>query len=160
MAHPLREAVKASFYPFAERAGFERLTGGGSVFANFRRSTGELVDVFDIQWDKYSRPYFVINFGQCRPQEEKDCRKPCRLQRKRSGHLGSWFGLRKPFLEALRTGRLTYTPDEVVAQLITWFPEAEAWWATRAEGEHVYAPLLANNSFESRRSASATQLER
>jgi hypothetical protein len=148
MTHPLREAVKDSFYPFAERAGFERLAGGSPLFTNFRRRSGDLVDVFDIQWDKYSRPSFVINFGQCPPQDEKDCHKPCRLQRKRSGHLSSWFGLRKPFLEALQTGRLNYTPQEVVSQLIAWFPEVEAWWATRAEGEHVYAPLLANNSFK------------
>ncbi|WP_425488022.1 DUF4304 domain-containing protein [Marilutibacter penaei] len=148
MAHPLREAVKSTFYPFAERAGFERLKGGGSQFTYFRRASDDLVDLFDIQWDKYARPYFVINFGQCTPDAEQDCYKPCRLQRKRSGYLSSWFNLRKPLLAALRSGQLKYTPDEVVMQLITWFPEVEAWWATRAEGEHVYAPLLANKSFK------------
>jgi len=145
MAHSLREAVKSTFYPFAERAGFERLRGE-THFTCFRRASDDNVDLFDIQWDKYARPYFVINFGQCTLGAERDCYKPCRLQRKRNGSLSSWFNLRKPLLEALRSGQLKYTPDEVVSQLIAWFPEVEAWWATRAEGEHVYAPLLADNS--------------
>jgi hypothetical protein len=143
MIHPLREAVKRSFYPFAQQAGFEQLKGGGANFTNFRRRSGDIVDVFEIQWDKYARPYFVINFGQCTVHEEQNSHKPCRLQRKRGGSMSNWFNQRKPLWEAIRTGRLRYTPDEVVNQLIAWFPEVEAWWASRAEGEHVYAPFLA-----------------
>lgn len=148
MTNPLRDEVKRTFYPFAARAGFERIKGGGPHFTYFRRASGDVIDLFDIQWDKYARPCFVINFGQCALNAEQDCPKPCRLQRKQSGSMSSWFNLRRPLLEALRSGRLTYTPEEVVGQLVAWFPEVEAWWATRVQGRHVYAPLLANNSFK------------
>src|SRR5215510_765357 len=62
-AAALREAIKAVFYPFASERGFVR-GKATSMFTPFRRIRGSVAHVFDIQWDKYGAPRFVINFGE------------------------------------------------------------------------------------------------
>lgn len=138
MPHPLRETVKQRFYPFAENRGFERVKSGNSLFTTFRKSEGDITYEFEIQWDKYHRPCFVLNFGLPEGANVPARTKQGRLQRKRGGPLSCWFNLRKPWLEILRTGRLRYTPDEVVDHLISCFPEIEAWWSNGTEGPHVH----------------------
>ena len=141
MAHPLREAVKQHFYPFAESKGFDRAKSSHPHFTTFRRIGPDIVHVFDVQWDKYGRPKFVINFAEAESGpspdaiETQDCKVLRRLQpNKRSPR---WWRLRKPWSEILRTGRLRYTPKEVVDQVIATFSEAEAWWSEKIEGPHV-----------------------
>jgi hypothetical protein len=138
MPNPLREAVKQRFYPFAESRGFARIKSTNSLFTEFRKDTGEATYVFEIQWDKYHRPYFVLNFSQAEATLVGSRTKQGRLQRKRGGSLSCWFNLRKPLREVIKTGRLKYAPEEVVEQVISCFPEMEAWWASGAEGPHVY----------------------
>src|SRR5262249_7496265 len=132
----LRGAIEATFYPFAESRGFAR---GRShrLSTVFRRTMPTIVHVFDIQWDKYGAPRFVLNFDEC-PLTGVDmidighveagdvlpgyCGGG-RLQRKRGPY--GWFRQRKPVLEALRTFERCYRPDAVVQQVIDWFPEVE-----------------------------------
>lgn len=147
----LRNAIKASFYPFAVEHGFTR-GKTTSMFTPFRRVRGNVVQVFDIQWDKYGGPRFVINFGEAPSDgvefagqklsaDELDpvhCPLKGRLQRWRGGSLRTWFQLSKPWLETLRTGRWAYTPEEVAAQVVECFAELEAWWDSKQEGPHVY----------------------
>jgi hypothetical protein len=142
MANPLREVVKHRFYPFAESRGFVRDKSSDPLFTTFRRTHEGAEQVFDIQWDKYHRPFFVINFRS--PEGSQARHKRGRLQRRRGGALGCWFTLRKPLGEILRTGRLKYEPVEVVDQLISYFGEVEEWWSNGAEGPHIYfIPLSA-----------------
>ena len=122
------------------------------MFTPFRRIRGSVVHVFDIQWDKYGAPRFVINFGEAPasgvvlhgeqiPADRLDpahCPLNGRLQRWRGGSLRTWFQLSKPLPEALRTLRWAYLPDEVATQLVTCFSELEVWWDTKHEGPHVY----------------------
>lgn len=138
MPYPLRDAVKRRFYPFAEARGFSRIKSSNSLFTTFRKSDGAAVYEFEIQWDKYHRPYFVINFSLPEGAGTPARTKRGRLQRKRGGPMSCWFNIRRPWLEALRTGRLKYAPDEVVDQLISYFPEIEIFWSTGTEGPHVY----------------------
>jgi hypothetical protein len=63
----LRDAVKEHFYPFVERRGFVRSKSRNPLFTVFRRTTSEAVHVFEVQWDKYGKPRFVINFGEAPP---------------------------------------------------------------------------------------------
>ena len=147
-ATALRDAVKKRFYPFVERKGFVRGDSSG-YFTEFRRVRAERADVFDIQWDKYWRPLFVLNFRQG-PAREADgivdntdlggsqLQHTGRLQRRRGGTLGCWFGLRRPWRRVLTSGRWAYSPDEVVDELIGAFGELEAWWEDRSEGPHIY----------------------
>jgi len=41
-------------------------------------------------------------------------------------------------METLRTLQWSYEPDEVVTQLMEYFPELENWWTSKQEGSHVY----------------------
>src|SRR6202008_281174 len=111
-AAALRESIKSTFYPFAVQHGFVR-GKADSMFTPFRRVRGGLTDVFDIQWDKYGRPRFVINFGEAPsagvtfqgklgPAHEVQpfhCPLNGRLQRWRGGSHRTWFQLRKPWPE-------------------------------------------------------------
>lgn len=143
MANPLREAIKGYFYPFAESKGFVRAKSKHPHFTTFARVNGTAVHVFDVQWDKYGRPAFVINFGEASVDESQplagisteQCKMLCRLQPDKNSP--RWWRLRKPWLEVLKTGRLRYEPTDVVGQVIACFPEAESWWAEKQEGPHV-----------------------
>ena len=149
-ATELRSVVKEKFYPFAESQGFVRARAT-SLYAGFRRAGPDIMHVFDIQWDKYGAPSFVLNFGEC-PMSGIDmidighvaaadvrpgyCRQGGRLQRKR-GAFG-WFKLRKPLHEVLTSFKWRYRPEVVVQKAIDWFPEIEAWWSRKDEGPHIY----------------------
>jgi len=147
----LREAIKAAFYPFAESRGFAQ-GKATSMFTPFRRTRGDMAQVFEIQWEKYGRPCFVVNFGEAPasgvafqgqhvPADRLDpvhCPLNGRLQRWRGGSLRAWFQLSKPWLETLGTLHWSYSPQDVVAQLIICFGELETWWESKHEGPHVY----------------------
>jgi hypothetical protein len=144
--------MKKRFYPFAEKQGFARAKSTDSLFTLFRRHAAGTTHVFEIQWDKYHRPYFVLNFGEAPAAgvtafgthvaatdiELVHCAANGRLQRRRGGPLSCWFHLRKPLLKAVQTGAFYYRPDEVVDQVIAAFAELEEWWRTKQEGPHIY----------------------
>ena len=141
MANSLRETVNRHFYPFAESKGFARAKSTHPHFTTFRRVEPDVVHVFDVQWDKYGRSRFVINFGEARfgPStdnvETQDCKVLCRLQPNKNSP--RWWRLTKPWPDILKTGRFRYTPKEVVELVIASFAEVEAWWAEKKEGPHV-----------------------
>jgi hypothetical protein len=146
----LRKALQASLWPHAERAGFAR-GKSTSLFTTFRRQAGDVVHVFDVQWDKYHRPRFVINFGAASLSgllqknqvagvegiEPHHCPDMLRLHRRHGGSMNSWFQLRRPLWEKVTTLSWNHSPDEVATTVVSLFPELEAWWATRAVGPHV-----------------------
>ena len=147
----LREAIKAKFYPFALGRGFVR-GKATSMFTPFRRIRGNVVQVFDVQWDKYNRPRFVINFGEAPSNgvefggqkvstnmlEPGHCPLGGRLQRWRGGSPRTWFQLSKPWSQTLLTFQWAYSQEEVVAEVISCFSELEAWWDSKREGPHIY----------------------
>lgn len=138
MPHPLREAVKREFYPFAAERGFVRVKSSNSLYTTFHKTEEGATYEFEIQWDKYRRSYFVLNFSAPEGLPLRSRTKDGRLQRKRGGPLSCWFNLRKPWLEVLRTGQFQYSPEQVVSQVISCFAELEAWWSEGVEGPHVY----------------------
>jgi hypothetical protein len=148
----LRRALKATFIPHALARGFDMDVRHQPLFTVFRRTVGSVVQVFEIQWEKYGSPRFVLNFGDVPldgthisgapiiPQEIQphDCRPRLRLQRRRGGSLACWFQLRKPLWLQLVTLRRDYTPAEVVHELLSAYPEMEEWWQSRRTGAHVH----------------------
>lgn len=151
LASPLRDALKATFYPFASKQGFVR-GRATSIVTPFRRMRGGRVQVFEVQWDHNGRPRFVINFGEASADgvefagqkvsaqqlDPSQCELQGRLQRWRGGSPRTWFQLSKPWPETLRTFRWEYSPEEVAAQVVSCFSELEAWWANKQEGRHIY----------------------
>ncbi len=147
----LRKALKSTFFPHVMARGFVVDTRHQPMFTIFRRTVDGAVQVFDIQWEKYGSPRFVLNFGAVpldgtdlagapiNPAEVQphDC-KPClRLQRRRGGSLACWFQLRKLLWEQLTTLRRDHAPAEVVGSLLAAYPEMEDWWQSRKRGPHV-----------------------
>ena len=153
-ATPLRNAVKERLYPVAERNGFVRDKSRHPLFAGFRRQRDGRVEVFDVQWDKYHRPYLVLNFGEAPTGDLEihgtrvaaedvgpgQCPVRGRLQRYRGGSMNCWFRLRKPWIAIVTSGAWNYRPEEVADEVVSAFDELEAWWATKSEGPHIYLP--------------------
>ena len=135
-AYPLRQIIKKRFYPFAEGRQFVREKSRNPLFTTFQRQNGNEVHIFELQWDKYHRPYFVVNFGIADLGAEAHP-KSGRLQRRQGGSQRCWFGLRRPWFSKFSAGKWAYTPDEVVTELIDAFDELESWWLDRSEGPHV-----------------------
>ena len=58
----LRERVKRDLFPLIEALGFRRLKHTGR-FYGFGRVRDGRFQLLEIQWDKYHRPRFLVNFG-------------------------------------------------------------------------------------------------
>ena len=150
-ASPLREAVKTRFYPFAASQGFVKAPSTHPHFAVFRRLTKTEVQVFELQWDKYHRQCFVVNFGDApitgttihgthvpaASIETYQCTSYGQLTPRNCPYVRCWFRQKKPLLQVLKTGTRLYQPDEVVDQLVALFPELDAWWTQRHPGTHL-----------------------
>src|SRR5882672_3893352 len=152
-ASTLRHEIRNAFVPFVRSAGFERISRGGSLVVEFRRHAGSVVHVLEVQWEKYGRPRFVINYGTC-PSSGFDVHGThfapadvCagwlsdsgRLQPKRGATTASWFRQDYPLLARLRHRTRLRTESDVVAEAIHLFPELEAYWGSGSIGEHMHA---------------------
>lgn len=148
----LRREIRAVFLPFAAAQGFVLDQRHAPTFLEFRRQRDGVVHVFDIQWEKYGRPRFVLNFGTCPAEglmvngEQIPAATVMagwlpvkgRLQPGRGTSVGHWFRQDKPLLRALVSRDKLYPASRVVAELLQLFPEIEAWWATGAVGPHLH----------------------
>jgi hypothetical protein len=148
----LRRELKRRFYPLAKRRGFVIDLSGGPDSTDFRRMAQDGVDVFDIQWEKYGRPRFVVNFGKCPPHgvlhlgqvvpPEKllSYMGPAvgRLQPGQSGSTTrSWFCQDPPLLQRALLRRPDRPATEVIDQLIELFTEMDVWFQTGEAGPHL-----------------------
>jgi len=148
---PMRDALRSVFYPHVLSLGFEVDKRWQPEIVVFRRFCTRTVHVFEIQWDKYHRPKFVVNFSEA-PLEGVDfcgkwmdakdvmsvhCGSYLRLVRDQGRFTNRWFQLRRPLLEQLVSLKRNYHPEEIACQVVKRFDEVEDWWATRAVGKHV-----------------------
>jgi hypothetical protein len=142
----LRAAVKERFYPFVAEAGFARAKNVHPLFTVFVRHRNDTVQVFDIQWDKYHTPRFILNFDSApRPVIGFDGSRieispfnytsPGRLQGAREPF--GWFTTQQQSPEVLAE----YTPDEVVDEVISVFHELDDWWDRGIQGPHIYIAM-------------------
>ena len=136
-AKPLNDEMKRAFYPWVKAKGFIKQKSTDPHCVEFRRESPMGVDVFEVQWDKYWRPYFVINFGKEDVTDSKWI-KGGRLQRKRGGTMSNWFGLPKPIFHKLVSFSWSYKPEEVIEELKAAFSQLERWWESGEIGNHLY----------------------
>lgn len=155
MPHPDREALKkllkTHVYARLEDLGFERTKGAiGSI--DFRRVRANEVQLIDLQWEKYGRLLFVLNFGlmdlESREFEKLDvqvdhlatymCSLHGRLQRRAGGALSNWFGTHRGPLEFLRTGRWRVMPEMTVRHAAIAIEDLERWWIDRQPSTFIY----------------------
>ncbi len=147
----LRQEVKRRIVPFAEARGFKLDLRYAPQFFEFRRVSGGVLHIFDIQWDKRGKRRFIVNFGMC-PSDGVECNgqrlsadlvSPAhcsvrgRLYPGKGSLTSSWFRQDKPFLMRLFMRGYLYPPDQVVGQLITLFPELETYWSIGSVGPHL-----------------------
>ncbi len=147
----LRREIKQTFVPFAEARGFKLDRRYSPQFLEFRRVTEREMHLFDIQWEKYGKPRFVVNFGKCpahgavfngemlspglvRPAH---CSVNGRLQPGKGPMTSNWFRQDKPFLARLLSRESLYPPGQVVGELVSLFPELEAYWRDGITGPHL-----------------------
>lgn len=156
----MRKEIKQIFIPFALGKGFVLDQRNAPTFLEFRRKTASGIQLFDIQWDKYGRPRFTVNFGTCPleglmmngkkilPEEVVAgwLSEHGRLQPGKGTSTASWFRQDKPFIQRLLSRSKTYPASHVVSQLVGFFPELEAYWATGAVGVHLRLVRLDNGT--------------
>ena len=150
---PIRDALRASFYPMVFERGFELDKRYQPQMVEFRRFTEDKVHIFSSRWDKYQRAKFVIDFSDaprdgiewCGQFMRAEVMSPvhCGHYRRlgyRGGKLGfRWFNQRRPLLDQLTSFKRNFTPQEIADQVIERYPEMEAWWRDRTIGPHVSA---------------------
>ena len=148
---PLRQAIKARFVPHLRDKGFSPDMRHAPQFLTFRRIDPVSVCVCDIQWEKYGRPRFVLNFGQCSasgvtvrgervaPTDVFPSLTPKtgRLAPGRARTTAGWFRQDRPLVERLVSWSRLYPADEVVSRLIALFAEVEEFWKSGATGSHI-----------------------
>ena len=149
---PLRREIKRTFIPHLVEKGFSTDMRHAPQFFMFRRISTDAVTACDIQWEKYGRPRFVVNFGQCGP-DGVVMRGEHVLPRDILSYHGivrgqlrpgkgatsrNWFRQDRPLLESIIRWSQFYTPQEVVLRLIGLFPEIEEFWASGRVGPHIH----------------------
>ncbi len=154
----LRDELKSRFYPLVLETGFSLDKGQGPYFRSFRKIDNDKLYVIELQWEKYHRPRFVINFGQCEAKGVEFCGRylnadeACPVHMAKQGRLYprkvwlesslSWFCQDRYFL--LRWfGFKNFPASKIVDQAIEAFLELEQFWATGEKSERIrYYPDL------------------
>jgi hypothetical protein len=146
----LRRELKSRFIPWATARGFSVDTRLQPRSTIFRRRTSSRVELFEVQWDKYGTPRFVVRFGTCPPaglQVNADvfpaeetlptwCDDSGSLQPGRGFSTRSWFRQDSTLVQRLLR-QPARRPADVVDELLALFPEVERYWATGAVGPHI-----------------------
>src|SRR5262245_4955184 len=147
----LRREIKARFFPYATARGFSvdlQLQPRSTIF---RRRAGDRVEMFELQWDKYGSPRFVIHFGTCSiggldvngkaiPADQALptwCDECGSLQPRRRVSTRSWFRQDSTWLTGLIGRPARRNPSEVADELLALFPEIEQYWASGEVGPHL-----------------------
>jgi hypothetical protein len=147
----LRRVLKQAFVPHVESLGFRVDPADAPTFLRFRRPAVEAVHLLEMQWDKYGKPRFVINFGSC-PAEglriDGELHAPDkvlvgwltvngRLQPKRGLGSGNWFRQDTHLLRRITGSPKLRTAAEVVEELLRLYPEVEKYWQDGTVGPHL-----------------------
>jgi hypothetical protein len=149
---PLRREIKRAVIPFLADKGFSTDMRHAPQFFTFRRISSDAVTACDIQWEKYGRPRFVVNFGKCSAEgvllrgehiSPKDILPyhgivGGRLRPGTGASTRNWFRQDRRLFESIICWSQFYTPQEVVLKLIGLFPEVEEFWASGRVGPHIH----------------------
>lgn len=147
----LRQEIRSRFFPFMQQRGFVLDQQDAPSFWRFRRITATEAHIVEIQWEKYGRRRFVVNFGRC-PKDGLSLRGEHipvekisagwldgggRLRPGSSRTTAGWFRQDKPLLNRLFSSEKLVPASQVVSQLMMLFPEIEEYWERGAIGKHV-----------------------
>jgi hypothetical protein len=147
----LRRALKARFFSYAVDRGFVLDARHQPVSTTFRRPAGAAVQIFDVQWDKYGKPRFALNFGTCPVEGMRIgdtihraddvlpgwCPDSGRLQPGGGSGTRHWFRQDSTLLRRVFGAPVLREPAVVVEELMALFPEVERYWTSREAGPHL-----------------------
>lgn len=151
LTRALRLAIKSDFARFLAERGFERYraTDSSGLDYFFRRRVGEKWQLLQVQFDRYQRSKFVLEFGQFhagrlidpygRHVRDEDARcfhlaQRARLYRWRKLLFWSWFGVTA--VSARIIGR-DHAIMKEIRRLEELFPQVEHWLEHGAIGPNV-----------------------
>ena len=127
----LRDEINTKFIPFVEEKGFN-LKKKTRIFYDFEKVTSEAVYIFNIQWEKYGAPRFVINF---KIDDNDTLSSWGRLQPKNGSSKCNWFRQDRCWL--LKNMFPMKPAKSVVQELIDLFPEVEEFNYSGRVGNHL-----------------------
>jgi len=148
----LRREINRLFVPYVQDQGFIVVKEDLPLALRFWRIVEGEAHIFDIQWEKYGLPRFMVNLGRCpaagleingqhfAPENILPGWTPegGRLQPRPGFSSRSWFRQDKPFLKALLSRQKLRPADELAVELVTLFVEAEMWWRSRVRLSHLH----------------------
>lgn len=145
----LREELSKRFIPYLRSKGFERAEESAKAdgrstfpFGTLMRKHGTTLDIIEIQFDKYSRPKFMINFRKDPPEILKEGRSKSRSLKWSEAEAfrlhprpnsAAWFTMRTVF--GLRSSESC--SKEIVDHLMNLLPEIESWFNDGNMGKHL-----------------------
>lgn len=147
----LRRELKARFLPYAADRGFVVDRTAQPQSTVFRRRVGHDVQIFEVQWEKYGRPRFRVNFGTCPADGLRAggtvhppdatlpswCPDAGTLQPRRGRTSRSWFRQDATWAERLLGKPARRDPSAVVDECLSLFQELERYWTHRQVGPHL-----------------------
>jgi hypothetical protein len=147
----LRRELKNRFYPFVAERGFQIDMTHSPFSVDFRRITAERIDVFDLQWEKYGRPRFIVNFGHCSTSGAVHFGEQIspdrvlsymgslsgRLHAKKGSQTRAWFRQDRSFFRRVVLRHQPRPVAHVVDELLCLFPELEEWFRHQRLGAHM-----------------------
>lgn len=125
----LRREIRKRVIPLATASGFALSQADAPFVWEFRRTVGGDEHYFDVQWEKYGRPRFVVNFSSSG--------KFGRLQPGSGTGTSSWFRQDSTLFERLLLRPALRPPSEVVDELLALFPELEEYFSEGQVGRHM-----------------------
>jgi hypothetical protein len=147
----LRREIKSRFIRQVEQQGFKLDESQAPTFWVLRRAVGSSAQMLSIQWDKYGRPRFRLDFGSC-PIEgltlagqhidwlnmHPHWLPEVATLRPGSGFLsGTWFRQDRRLVLKLLGASSLRTPGEVVDELLAAYPEVELYWVKGITGNLI-----------------------
>jgi hypothetical protein len=147
----LRREMKSRFIPHVEQQGFKLDERQAPIVWIFRREVGMTAQLFSVEWEKYGRPRFRLDFGTC-PIEGLSLRGQhfdwpdihphwlpnAATLRPGSGFLaGTWFRQDRAVLRKLLSSGTLRSPSEVVDELLSAYPHIQSYWSGGSAGNHI-----------------------
>jgi hypothetical protein len=142
----IRALVGSRFAELVKSRGFERRRGSVRLY-RFRRKSAERHDLLEVQFDRYMRPRFIVNFGTVSSDGLVDgygrnlaADDVQIVHLPVSGRLNAcprllleyWFGV-----GWVTIGSAERAAELQIDKLIRLFPQVEHWFATGRAGLHL-----------------------
>ncbi len=150
----MRQTLKQRFFPVLESKGFSKDMRFAPQFFTFRKISKDKICVLDIQWDKYGRRRFAVNFSMGSPDEIisggeeilpqdvfiSNLKTRGRLKSKHQVRLfqanRQWFSQDLSIIERLMLKK-EKSADDVIDDLLSVLPEVEDFLDKGKIGPHL-----------------------